>query len=120
MDESYPSQLEQKLTTNGYSYRVENAGVSGDTSAQLLDRIEWAIGTDPVAVAIVAIGANDAFQSKNPEDIKKNITQILDVLESKNIPVLLSGMKAPLNLGLAYVSSFEGIYADLKKHPSVE
>ena len=98
MSQSYPGQLEKKLRDNGYFYSVENAGVSGDTTAQLLDRIEWVLAGDNITAIILTIGSNDAFQSKNPEDIKANIVKILDQIEQKGIPVLLVGMKAPLNL----------------------
>lgn len=98
MSQSYPSQLEKKLRDNGYFYAGENAGVSGDTAAQLLDRIEWVLAGDDITAIILTIGSNDAFQSKNPADIKTNIVKILDQVEQKGIPVLLVGMKAPLNL----------------------
>ena len=98
MSQSYPGQLEKKLRDNGYFYSVENAGVSGDTTAQLLERIEWVLAGDNITAIILTIGSNDAFQSKNPEDIKTNIVKVLDQIEQKGIPVLLAGMKAPLNL----------------------
>lgn len=82
----------------GWLYSVENAGVSGDTTAQLLDRIEWVLAGDDITAIILTIGSNDAFQSKNPADIKANIVKILDRIEQRGIPVLLVGMKAPLNL----------------------
>jgi acyl-CoA thioesterase I len=122
--ESYPSQLEQKLQELGYSSRVQNAGISWDTTAGLLSRLDWVLdGVSPpgkggqggFALAILCIGANDTFQWKNPEDIEKNIRAIIEKLQSKKIPILLAGMKAPLNLGWAYGKQYEAIFPKLAK-----
>jgi acyl-CoA thioesterase-1 len=95
--DAYPAQLETKLQKNKYMYTVINAGISLDTTDSLLARLPWNLQDIP-DIAIVCIGANDAFQGKNPADIEKNIHEIVRTLQSKNIPILLVGMYAPRNL----------------------
>jgi acyl-CoA thioesterase-1 len=122
--ESYPSQLEKRLQENGYEYQVQNAWVSGDTSAGLLSRMDWILdtnestsswSTNEFGLAILCIGANDAFQWKNTSEIEKNIRAIIEKLQAKNIPILLWGMKAPLNLGGTYGKEYEAIFPRLAK-----
>jgi acyl-CoA thioesterase I len=120
-EESYVAQLERLLVADGYAYRVQNAGVSGNTTAQLLDRLEWTLGdaTNPPVLAIVEIGANDAFQGVDPAVTRANIRTIIERIQSRKIPVLLTGMLAPLNLGSAYRSQFESIYRDVEEELKV-
>ena len=118
-DMNYPAQLEAKLKERGYSYTLQNAGVSWDTSAGLLSRMDWILdGTKP-SFAILCIGANDAFQGKSVEDIEKNIRSILEKLQAKNIPILFAGMKAPLNLGWEYGRQYESMFERLAKEYKV-
>lgn len=123
-EDSYPSQLQKKLKENGYDYLVQNAGISGDTSAGLLSRIDWILDSDDSAssgnmtsfqFAILCIGANDAFQGKSPEDIEKNIRVIIEKLQAKKIPILFAWMRAPLNLGGEYGRQYEAIFPRLAK-----
>lgn len=121
--DSYPSQLEQKLTEKWYNYRIVNAGVSGDTTAGLLSRLDWALDAPPpekgdwggFSLVILCIGANDAFQGKSVEDIEKNLRQIIEKIKVKNIPILFAGMRAPLNLGWEYGRAYEAIFPKLAK-----
>ncbi len=103
---------------------MQNAGISGDTSAGLLSRIDWILDSDdstssgnttPFEFAILCIGANDAFQGKSPEDIENNIRVIIEKLQAKKIPILFAGMKAPLNLGGEYGRQYEAIFPRLAK-----
>lgn len=123
-EDSYPSQLQKKLKENGYDYLVQNAGISGDTSAGLLSRMDWILdssdstssgNTTPFQFAILCIGANDAFQGKSPEDIEKNIRTIIEKIQAKKIPILFAGMRAPLNLGGEYGRQYEAIFPRLAK-----
>jgi len=120
--DSYPSQLEARLREKGYNYTLQNAWVSGDTSAGLLSRLDWALeGTSPpdkggqggFALAILCIGANDAFQWKDPTEIESNIRAIIEKLQAKNISILFAGMKAPLNLWGEYGKRYEAIFPKL-------
>ncbi len=115
INESYPSQLESKLKENGYIYRVQNAGVSRDTSAWLLARMDWILEWELPELAILCIGANDAFQGKDTTEIENNIRTIIEKLRSKNIPILLAGMKTPMNLGGEYWRKYEAIFPSLAK-----
>lgn len=115
INDSYPSQLESKLKENGYIYRVQNAGVSWDTSAWLLARMDWILEWESPELAILCIGANDAFQGKDTSEIENNIRTIIEKLRSKNIPILLAGMKTPMNLGGEYWRKYEAIFPSLAK-----
>lgn len=108
--ESYPSQLESRLTLEGYRYRVQNAGISGDTTAGVLGRLDWLLEGEIPELVILCIGANDAFQSKPVTEIESNIRTIIAKLKAKNIRVVLAGMKAPLNIATPYRSAYEAIF----------
>lgn len=115
VSDSYPSQLEQKLREKWYQYRIVNAGISWDTTAGLLSRLDWALEWDTPSLVILCIGANDAFQGKDTAEIEKNLRQIIEKIQSKNIPILFAGMKAPLNLGGEYWKKYEAIFPRLAK-----
>ena len=113
--ESYPAQLEAALRAQGISARVTNAGVSGDTSAAALQRLEFVLdglGEAP-DLAIVEFGGNDLLRGIPPTETRENLSAILAEFRARDIPVLLMGMRAPPNLGAAYVAEFDAIYPDL-------
>ena len=112
--ESFPSQLEQALRKRGQDVKVINAGVSGDTAAAGLSRLDWAIPDDASAV-IIELGANDALQGLDPAATKATLEKIITGVKSRGLPILLAGMEAPRNLGKDYVVQFRAIYADLAK-----
>lgn len=114
--DAFPSQLEQALKQKGLDVRVENAGVSGDTSAGGLSRLDWALkpGFD---AAIVELGANDGLRGLDPQETLNNLDAILAKLRQQNLAVLLTGMRAPPNLGPDYGHEFAAIYPSLaEKH----
>lgn len=113
-EDSFPSRLEAALQQRGYQVRVSNAGVSGDTSAGGLARLGWALSDQPDLV-IIELGANDALRGLNPQQTKKNLSTILEQLQQKEIKPLLTGMKAPRNLGEDYYNKFDRIYPELAK-----
>lgn len=115
IENSYPSQLEAKLREKGYNYKLINAGISWDTTAGLLSRLDWALEWDVPSLVILCIGANDAFQGKSVEDIEKNLRQIIEKIQAKNTPILFAGMRAPLNLGGEYGKQYEAIFPKLAK-----
>ncbi|ODS00636.1 arylesterase [Methyloceanibacter methanicus] len=117
-DEAFPSQLEAALRKRGHKVRVVNAGVSGDTTAAALRRLDWALTGDADAV-IVELGGNDALQGLPPGATKNALSEILEKLEAKGLPVLLAGMEAPRNLGKEYVTAFGAIYPALAARYSV-
>jgi acyl-CoA thioesterase-1 len=104
-----PAVLEAKLVAAGVQAKVINAGVSGDTSADGLSRIDWSLADKPDA-AIVELGSNDALRGLDPAITETNIAAVLARLRTAHIPVLLLGMKAPRNLGPEYADRFDAIY----------
>ena len=110
--EGFPEQLQQALTAAGRDVNVLNAGVSGDTSAGGLARLDWALSDQPDAVMII-LGGNDLLRGLDPQQTRENLQQILTRLQAQNIKILLCGMLAPVNLGPAYRQQFDLIYPEL-------
>ena len=112
--DSFPSQLERALIKKGIAAKVTNAGVSGDTSAGGLSRLDWSLseGFDGV---IIELGANDGLRGLEPSETLKNLDAILGKLQQKELAVLLTGMQAPPNLGAEYGKEFAAIFPHLGK-----
>ncbi len=110
--ESYPALLEKKLQAAGYDYRVVNGGVSGETSSGTLSRMEWILTLKP-DIVILETGANDGLRGIDTQIVEKNIREILQLLEKRDVVVLLAGMKMVWNLGPDYVGKFNGLYPKL-------
>jgi acyl-CoA thioesterase-1 len=104
--------LQQKIDAVGYQYEVVNAGVSGDTTAGGLRRLDWSLQED-VRVLIVALGGNDGLRGLPVTEMKQNLAQIIETARAKNISVILAGMEAPPNYGSDYAASFRKVYRDL-------
>ncbi len=109
---SFPAQLQVALAAKGYKVTVVNAGVSGDTSAGGLQRLDWSL-QDKVDGVIVELGANDALRGIEPGLTKDNLDKIITRIKTKGIDVLLAGMKAPGNWGPQYQVAFNVIYPEL-------
>lgn len=108
--------LEARLKKDGLNVKIVNAGVSGDTSAGGLARLDWAL-SEPFDAAIVELGSNDALRALKPAQTEANLDAILTKLKTKNLKVLFTGMMAPRNLGPDYAKDFDAIYPRLaKKH----
>ena len=114
----FPVQLQAALKGAGINAVVVNAGVSGDTSADGLSRLDWALADKPDA-AILELGSNDMLRGLPPEMTEKNLRAILTKLKSAKVPVLLTGMGAQRNLGPEYVKKFDSIYPRLAKEYGV-
>jgi len=110
--DSYPVKLEAALKAKGYDVTIVNAGVSGDTAAAGLARLDWALD-DSIKAAIIELGANDALRGLQPAQTEQALEGILARLKQRNIPVLIAGMRAPPNLGPDYSAQFDGIYPRL-------
>ena len=106
--------LEARLKASGFDVKVINAGVSGDTSAGGLARLDWSLADHPQA-AIIELGSNDALRGQSPAETEKNLSAILARLKAEHVAVLLTGMKAPRNLGPEYAAQFDAIYPKLAK-----
>jgi acyl-CoA thioesterase-1 len=110
--DGFTDQLQRALQGAGYDAVVINAGVSGDTTAGGLARLDWALADAP-DIAIVELGANDALRGIDPASSRANLDAILEQLGERQVPALLAGMLAPRNLGADYVTAFDGMYPDL-------
>lgn len=97
-EDSYPAQLEKLMASEGYGYRVSNAGVSGDTSAGLLERTDWFLSDPLPTLAVVCIGSNDGLQGLSPEQMDANVRAVVSKIRAKGVPVALIGVKIPRNL----------------------
>jgi acyl-CoA thioesterase-1 len=106
---AFPDQLEAALKARGFEVSVVNAGVSGDTADDGLARYDWAVPPDANAL-IVELGANDMLRGLEPEQTKKTLAAILDRAKGAHLPTLLTGMRAPPNLGAEYDKTFDAIY----------
>jgi acyl-CoA thioesterase I len=111
-------QLQAALKKSGIDAVVTNAGVSGDTTAGGLARLDWSLADHPDAV-IVELGSNDMLRGIAPSETEKNLRAILDRLKAAHVKVLLTGMHAQRNLGADYVKQFDAIYPRLAKDGNV-
>src|SRR5262245_29443247 len=117
-DAAFPAKLQKALRAKGLAIEVANAGVSGDTAARGLARLDWAVPPGTEAV-IVELGANDMLMGLDPKLTRKALTEIVRRLGERRLPILLAGMRAAPNLGDDYVRAFESIYRDLAAEPGV-
>ena len=117
--QGFPEQLERALRTAGHDVKVLNAGVSGDTTAGGVARLDWSLADNPQAVIIV-LGGNDMLRGLPPEAASANLETIITRLLARDIEVLLTGMMAPRNMGPAYVEAFDGLYPALAARHDIE
>lgn len=111
-EESVPSLIQARLHASGYRYEVINAGVSGDTSAGGLSRLDWSLEGD-VRILVIELGGNDGLRGLPVAGLKRNLTEIITRARSRGITVVLTGMEAPPNFGAAYTNEFRQVYRDL-------
>ena len=114
----FQAQLADALAAKGHPVQVIDGSVSGDTSADGLARLDWALG-DGADAAIVELGANDGLRGIDPHVMQANLTAILDRLAKDHIPVLLEGMYAPPNMGPTYGAEFKAVFVQLSHRPGV-
>jgi acyl-CoA thioesterase-1 len=112
--DAYPALLQRRLDDAGLNYEVVNAGVSGDTSAGGLRRLDWALDGD-VKVLIVALGGNDALRGLPVDQLRQNLSAIVEHAQARNIKVVLAGMEAPPNYGAGYTKGFHDVYPAVAK-----
>jgi acyl-CoA thioesterase-1 len=116
--ESYPALLQARIDAEGYEFEVVNAGVSGDTSAGGLRRMDWALDGQ-VRVLIVALGGNDALRGLSIGELEQNLTKIVEKARARNVAVILAGMEAPPNFGPEYTIAFRQVYRDVARKQRV-
>lgn len=110
--EGYPAVLEEKLKEAGFSYRVVNSGVSGETTAGGLRRVDWVLRSRP-EIVVLELGANDGLRGLDLIQTEKNLAGIIERLQEAGVEVILAGMKMPPNYGKEYTEGFEKIFPRL-------
>lgn len=113
-EEAFPALLEKELNKTSQEVKVTNAGLSGETSAGGLSRIDWVL-RQPVDIFVLELGANDGLRGLPLDQTRKNLQAIIDKVKTKhpNVKLVLAGMMVPPNLGKEYTSEFRDIYPDL-------
>ena len=115
-EESYPSKLQEKISSAGFRHKVVNAGVSGDTTAGGVRRIRWLMKHEP-EIVILALGANDGLRGLSIDEMRKNLETMITICREHNAQILLTGMKALPNYGEDYMREFETVFPELaEKH----
>ena len=116
--DGFQAQLAAALAAAGHPVQIIDGSVSGDTSADGQARLDWVLG-DGVDATIVELGANDGLRGVDPKVMQANLTNILDTLEQRHIPVLLAGMYAPPNMGPDYARDFKAVFQRLSERPGL-
>jgi len=111
-DKNYPSQLQAELDQLGYKYQVVNAGISGDTTAGGVTRLQSVLNHKP-QIVILELGPNDALQGMKIADMKSNLQKIIERLQQEKVQVILAGMQIPPNYGPDYTEAYRKTYVDL-------
>jgi acyl-CoA thioesterase-1 len=111
-EQAFPSLLQERLDREGLRFEVVNAGVSGDTSAGGLRRIDWVLEGE-VRVLVLALGGNDGLRGLGVSEMKANLSAIIERARARGIAVLLAGMEAPPNLGAEYTLRFRQAFGEL-------
>jgi acyl-CoA thioesterase-1 len=117
-DEAYPALLEARLRREGYDDRVVNAGVSGDTTAAALRRVDWVLRAKP-SIVIVALGANDGLRHQSVTAMRDNLLEIVRRLRAADAAVVLAGMRVPPNYGPDYSRAFAAVFPDVARKTNV-
>ncbi|MEQ8549159.1 MAG: arylesterase [Cyclobacteriaceae bacterium] len=120
MDQAFPAIIQRKMDSLGYNYQVVNAGLSGETTAAGVNRIDWVLRTVP-DIFVLELGANDGLRGLKLTETKKNLQKIMDRVREVNpeVKILLTGMEVPPNLGGDYAAQFRELFAELAQENDV-
>lgn len=110
--QAYPALLQAKIDAAGLPYDVVNAGISGDTSAGGVRRMGWALEGD-VRILVLALGANDGLRGVPIEELRGNLSEMIEVAQARGVRVILAGMEAPPNYGIDFTTAFHRVYPEL-------
>ncbi len=113
-DQSYPALLGERLRREGYEYKVVNAGVSGDTTAGGLRRVDWALRLKP-EIVILELGVNDALRGQDLAAVRANLEQIVTRFQAAGARVLVAGMRLPPNYGTPYADQFYRLFSEVAR-----
>ena len=110
-EDAFPYLIQQKLDSLSWSYKVVNAGLSGETTASGANRIEWVL-REPVSIMILELGGNDGLRGIDPEETRRNLQQIIDraLTNYPDMKIIIAGMEAPPNMGNQYTTAFRSIF----------
>jgi acyl-CoA thioesterase-1 len=116
VEEAFPALIEKEFIKTGTPVKVINAGLSGETSAGGLSRIDWVL-RQPVDVLVLELGANDGLRGLPVDQTRKNLQAIIDKVKAKNpgVKIVMTGMMVPPNMGKEYATQFKSIYPDLAR-----
>ncbi len=117
-EDSYPAELQRRLSAAGYRYLVINAGVSGETTAGAARRVEWVLKSRP-SIVILETGGNDGLRGLDVAETRANLEQIIRRLQAVHVTVVLAGIKLPPNYGADYAGRFAALYPDLAREHRV-
>lgn len=120
-EDAFPALIQNKLDSNNFNYRAVNAGLSGETSAGGLRRVDWVL-QQSVDIFVLELGGNDGLRGVDPADTKRNLQGIINIVREKNpnITVILTGMEAPPNMGQNYTDTFRDVYRDLARENDLQ
>jgi acyl-CoA thioesterase-1 len=119
IQDSFPSLIQARLEREGYQFDVVNAGVSGDTSAGGLRRLEWALTDGNPRILVVALGGNDGLRGLPPEQLEANLAAIIERGQQRGLIVILAGMESPPNFGADYTARFRAVYPTLARRYNI-
>ena len=114
VDQTYPALLGERLRREGYAYRVVNAGVSGDTTAGGLRRVDWALRLKP-EIVILELGVNDALRGQKLASVRANLEQLVTRFQAAGARVLVAGMRLPPNYGTPYADEFHRLFGEVAR-----
>ncbi len=120
-EEAFPGLIQKRLDSLDYDYNIINAGVSGETTASGLSRVEWVVKRQPVEIFVLELGGNDGLRGIKPEETNKNLRAIIDKVRAihPEIKVLLAGMMVPPNMGQAYAEEFQKVFPKIAEDKEV-
>jgi len=120
-EEAFPGLIQKRLDSLEYSYNVINAGVSGETTASGLSRVEWVVKRQPIEIFILELGGNDGLRGIKPEETNKNLRAIIDRVRAihPNVKILLAGMMVPPNMGQSYAEEFRKVFPAIAEDKDV-
>jgi acyl-CoA thioesterase-1 len=116
--QAVPALIQARLTKEGYPFEVVNAGVSGDTSAGGVSRLDWSLNGD-VRILVVELGANDGLRGQRLDAMQRNLDAIIETCRQARARVLLVGMRLPPNYGMAYTEKFQRTFVDVARRQKV-
>lgn len=119
--EAFPALIQQKLDSLGYDYRTVNAGLSGETTASGLSRLDWVLERQPVDVFVLELGANDGLRGIEPTETQRNLDAIIEKVHAANpdVSIVLAGMLVPPNMGPEYADRFQRIFPEVAQTKDV-